>query len=107
MSVSKTGWIIAAATAAAFAAGCAGQSHNNDNAGASCAGEPAVAATHSCKGMAECKSRAGCTTAKVRHHHHHAKKVRDENANRGADNKAADKAEDNADASKDENNEAK
>lgn len=74
MSSLKTGWIIAAATAAAFAVGCAGQGHAD--LGASCAGEPAMPAKHGCKGVAECK-------AKVVKHHHHAKvakqeKVKDE-----------------------------
>lgn len=72
MSVTKTGWIIAAAAAAAFAAGCAGQGQGHgDNMGASCAGEPAVAATHGCKNMAECKAKV----AKHHHHRHHAEKA--------------------------------
>ena len=65
MSVTKTGWIIAAATAAAFAAGCGGQGHG-DNMAASCAGEPAMVATHGCKNSAECKQ----AKAKVVKHHH-------------------------------------
>lgn len=71
MSVTKTGWIIAAAAAAAFAAGCAGQGQGHGDAmGASCAGEPAMAATHGCKNMAECKQKV------VKHHrHHHAEKA--------------------------------
>ena len=68
MSVTKTGWIIAAAAAAAFAAGCAG--HHSDTAGASCAGEPAVAAAHACKGTSECKAKVA-----KHHHRHHAEKA--------------------------------
>jgi len=69
MSVTKTGWIIAAAAAAAFAAGCAGQGQGHvDNMGASCAGEPAIAATHGCKNVSECKQKV------VKHHRHHVEK---------------------------------
>jgi hypothetical protein len=74
MSVTKTGWVIAAATAVAFAAGCAGQGHS-DNMGASCAGEPAIAAKHDCKGTAECKAKS-----KVAKHHRHHKKIVKEKA---------------------------
>ena len=90
MSVTKTGWVIAAATAVAFAAGCAGQGHN-DNMGASCAGEPAIAATHGCKGVSECKSKAKV----AKHHRHHKKAMKAEDEN-------AAKEEASKDASKDE-----
>ena len=68
MSVTKTSWIIATAAAVAFAAGCSG--HHVDTAGASCAGEPAVVATHGCKGKSECKAKVA-----KHHHRHHAEKA--------------------------------
>lgn len=99
MSVSKTGWIIAAATAAAFAAGCAGQGQGHmDNVGASCAGE-SVPVAHPCKNPSDCK------TAKVvkRHHRHHTEKVmkkEEETVTKETDNKDnTDKDNDNKDNS--------
>ena len=69
MNVTKTGWVIAATVAAAFAAGCATQGQTAP--AGSCGAEPAVAATHACKNVAECKAKV----AKHHHHHRHAAKA--------------------------------